>query len=122
MIEPRPHSYQTENHLIAADYYWQKQSQATWAQIVSATDKVAGPIWINDISSYHGRNDKVPEAVANRLSSSLMLIEPTRLDLVVGRESQYGGGAKRKVRADFIFNDVNYNFVVTDPWIETKSA
>src|SRR5262249_34320695 len=120
MIEPRPRNHQTENHLIASDYYWEKQGDATWQQIVDATDKRAGTIWSNEDSSYHGLRDKVPEAVANELQSSLMLIEPTRLDLVVGSESLYRGGSVRKVRAQFAFNGADYNFVVTDPWIETR--
>jgi hypothetical protein len=49
-----------------------------------------------------------------------MLIKPAELDLVVGKESQFAGGTKRRIRANFRFNDVLYNFVVTDPWIDTK--
>lgn len=120
LLEPRPLSYQTENHLIAADYYWIRRAPASWAQVVSATDQVVGPIWTNGNSSYHGINDKVAEAAANQLPGSLKLIQPTQLDLVVGSESQYGGGSTRKVRAQFIFNGILYNFVVTDPWIEAK--
>jgi hypothetical protein len=54
------------------------------------------------------------------LTGSLLLIKPSGLDLAVGPESQYGGGSRRRVRAKFQFNGVAYNFVVTDPWVETK--
>jgi hypothetical protein len=37
LVEAKPHGHQTENHLISPDYYWTKQSEATWAQIVDAT-------------------------------------------------------------------------------------
>jgi len=120
MLEARPHGHQTENHLIDPDDYWEKQARATWAQIVAATDTVTGSLWSNGDSSYHGTNDKVAGALANRLTNSLLLIEPTRLELMVARESQYQGGSKRKVRANFDFNGARYNFVVTDPWIEAK--
>jgi len=120
MMEASPNGHQTENHQINPDYYWVKQARATWEQILSATDKVAGPIWVNGTSSFHGTNDKVPEANTKKLSSSLMLIKPAELDLVVGRESQFTGGTKRRIRANFRFNDVRYNFVVTDPWIDAK--
>lgn len=79
-----------------------------------------GSLWLNGDSSYHGRNDKIAEARARALTSSLLLIEPTQLTLVVGRESQYGGGSRRRVRAEFEFAGTRYNFVVTDPYIETR--
>ena len=105
---------------MAPDYHWAKQSRVTWAQIVAATDVVEGPLWLNDGSSYHGTNDKVSEALASGLTSSLLLIKPSTLKLVVGRESQYGGGTRRRIRASFAYSGSNYNFVVTDPWIEQK--
>jgi hypothetical protein len=120
MTEPKPQHYHTENHQIDPGFYWAKHGRATSDQIVAATDNVAGALWLDGESSFHGANDKVAEASANGLPNSLLLIKPSRLSLVVAEESQYGGGSKRKVRADFTLNGVNYNFVVTDPWIETK--
>jgi hypothetical protein len=120
LIEAKPLGHQAENHLITPDYYWTKQDDATWAQIVNATDNVKGPLWSNTESSHHGLNDKIPEALANTLTGSLLLINPTRLDLVVGPESKYGGGTRRRVRAAFQFNGAAYNFVVTDPFVEAK--
>jgi hypothetical protein len=115
MIEPKPQHYHTENHQIDPGFYWAKQGRATWETVVAATDNVAGELWLNGDSSFHGTNDKVAEVSANALPNSLVLIKPSRLALVVAEESQYGGGSKREVRADFTFNGVNYNFVVTDP-------
>lgn len=120
MIEPRPMGHQTENHVIAGGHSWTKKAQATWPQITAATDKVSNPLWHDGENSFHGRNDKVPEAVAKTLTGSLLLIAPDKLNLVVASESKYGGGEERKVRADFHLNGVRYNFVVTDPWIEAK--
>ena len=120
MIDPKPNHHHTENHQIDPGFYWAKQGRATWDQVVAATDAVEGELWLNGDSTYHGTNDKVAEASANTLPNSLVLIKPSRFALVVAEESQYGGGSKRKVRADFTFNGVNYNFVVTDPWIEPK--
>lgn len=71
-------------------------------------------------SSYHGTNDKVPEAITQTLTNSLMLIEPQSLTLVVAQESKFLGGHDRRVRAAFTYNGTPYNFVVTDPWIEQK--
>ncbi|HVC60271.1 MAG TPA: hypothetical protein VND19_07940 [Acetobacteraceae bacterium] len=120
MVLPSPKGHQTENHLIAPDYYWTKQSRATWRQVVEATDAVSGTLWPNGDSSYHGQNDKVSEALAASLDHSLVLIEPATLALIVGPESLYGGGSRRRIRASFTFKNAHYNFVVTDPWIEAQ--
>jgi hypothetical protein len=120
MVQPCPQGHQSENHQIAPDYYWTKQSRANWRQVVEATDTVTGTLWPIGDSSYHGQNDKVSEALAGGLDHSLMLIEPATLALIVGPESQYGGGSRRRIRAAFAFNNMPYNFVVTDPWIEAK--
>ena len=88
--------------------------------IIAAPDKVSGPLWHDGEHSYHGRNDKVPAAIAKKLKTSLLLVAPESLNLVVASESKYGGGEERKVRADFHLNGVHYNFVVTDPVTEAK--
>ena len=120
LIRAIPHGHQTENHEIDPNSYWEKQSRASWAQIVDATDQLKGPLWTNGDLSYHGTNDKVAEEIANGLKSSLVLINPTSFSLIVGEESQYTGGSRRRVRGSIDFNCVRYNFVVTDPWIEDK--
>jgi len=120
MAEPRPQGHQTENHVIAPDYYWTKESRADWEQVIAATDMGTGMRWPTGQSSYHGLNDKVSEAFAAGLDHSLVLIEPTSLTLIVGPESQYGGGSRRRIRAQFMFRRNHYNLVVTDPWIEAK--
>jgi hypothetical protein len=115
-----PSHHQSENHQIDAGFYWMKKGRATWEQIVSATDSITGALWSDGDSSFHGKNDKVAEAIANGLTSSLLLIEPSSLTLVVAQESKWGGGFERKVRARFTLNATEYNFVVTDPWTETE--
>jgi hypothetical protein len=120
MLGAIPHGHQTENHRIDTTVRWLRKSLATWAQIVEATDDLKGPLWTNGDYSHHGINDKVSEALAKDLKNSLVLIKPTKLALVVGKESMFGGGEQRRVRADFNFNETRYNFVVTDPWVEEK--
>lgn len=120
MREPRPKDHHREDHQILAGQCWRKVGRATWRQVLAATDTVAGPLWPNERSSSNGLNDKVSEATAIKQSGSLLLIAPTRLDLVVGAEPKYDGSTKRVIRADFDFNGEKYNFVVTDPWIRDK--
>ncbi len=45
MKEPRPHAFQTENHLIDDGYYWSKAGEATYPQLVELIDTVHGPLW-----------------------------------------------------------------------------
>jgi hypothetical protein len=117
---PRPNGHHREDHQIQVGQRWTKVGRATWKQVVGATDTVAGTLWPNEHNSYHGTNDKVSEETCATQPGSLLLIEPSRLDLVVDTESQYIGADRRRVRADFTFNGVRYNFVVTDPWIEAS--
>jgi hypothetical protein len=120
MLRASPFGHQTENHVIAPEYYWSREAKATWQQVVDATDKITGAIWGYGNSSFHGHNDKVPEVLSAEIDHSLVLIEPATLTLIVGPESQYGGGSRRRVRASFTLNGNRYNFVVTDPWIEAR--
>lgn len=109
-----PEGHQTENYVVDSSKRWVRVGRASWADVIRATDAVAGPLWNVGDSSYHGVNDKVSEIRAEGLGSSLLLIEPSNLELVVGSESRYGGGTQRRVRARFELNGHPYNFVVTD--------
>lgn len=108
-----------EDHQIDASAYWEKVGRAKWKDVIGATDVVQGPLWINEDSSFHGHNDKVSETSAAKLSGSLYLIEPNDLDLVVGYETAYRGSDVRRVRAKFSYNEIRYNFVVTDEPVES---
>ena len=54
MVEPQPHGFQSENHLIDDGYYWTKEREASWDDLKAALDPVAGPLWDNSSSSYNG--------------------------------------------------------------------
>jgi hypothetical protein len=45
MVDPRPHGFQTENHLIDDGYYWTKERDASWDDLKAALDPVGGPLW-----------------------------------------------------------------------------
>ena len=118
MIEPKPSAYQTENHLIDDQYYWEKVGRADWDSVVGTLDVIDGPLWVNAGSTWDGLNDKIPEAIAGQFSSSLCLIHPSKIEVQVAREGGDFGPPKRKVRACFTLNGTRYKFVVTDPIIE----
>jgi hypothetical protein len=119
LAQAQPLFHQTENHVIAP-IRWEKLQEATWNHVAAATETTNGALWHDGLRSYHGVNDKVSEAIATTLNTSLMLLEPQTLTLVVAQESKFLGGYDRRVRAEFTYNNTPYNFVVTDPWIEQK--
>jgi hypothetical protein len=120
MVEPRPHGFQTENHLIDDDHNWTKEREASWDDLKAALDRVAGPLWDNSSSSYNGLHDRVEEAAANQLGYSLRLIEVADMKIAVAVEGAEFGNGKRKVRGRFTFNTAEYWLAVTDPVIERK--
>jgi hypothetical protein len=115
----KPHLHHQEDHQIDARYSWEKAGRAKWNNVIEATDVVGGLLWVNEDSSFHGQNDKVSEASVAKLPGSLYLIEPVDLDLVVGWESAYRAPDVRRVRANFFYNKIRYNFVVTDEPVES---
>ena len=118
MLEPRPRTYQSENHVIDDQYYWERNGMAGWDDAVNALDDISGPLWRNIESTQYGINDTVPEEVAHQLSTSLCLIRPNEIELHVNREGGDFGPPRRRVRCSFVLNEVSYKFVVTDPIIE----
>jgi hypothetical protein len=119
-IEHRPHSYQTENHVIDDGYYWAKEREASWDELRGALDSIPGSLWNNSSSSYNGLHDRIEESVANGLDNSLRLIEVTDLKMVVAVEGAEFGAGKRRVRGHFTLNGSEYWLSVTVPVTERK--
>ena len=109
--------YQSENHVIDADYYWVNKGQLSWADIKQLVDKPA-PLWTSNDSTYYGLNDRVKVDVAAKLTNSLMLIAPEDLSLKVVTEGGEFGNPRRRVRADFKQVGTRYSLIVTDPVAE----
>lgn len=63
LLRHTPHTFQQENWLLDPEYYWQNAGRAPWGQLPGLLDPV-GPLWMNGYSTYHGRNDRVPEDMA----------------------------------------------------------
>lgn len=118
-VEHRPHNYQQENHLIDDGYYWEKEGTLSLSELPKVVDAVPDELWLNGYSSYNGINDRIPEPEANRLESSLLLIQPDTLTISVEIEGAEFDNGKRKVRAIFTHNNHQYKLAVTDPRIES---
>lgn len=118
LLEYKPHYYQSENHLIDDSFSWKKTGQLVWMEVEALGDKIEGNLWINGYSSYNGMNDRIPEKTANTLKSSLVLVQPEQISILVDTEGGEFGNARRKVRAKFILNTKEYKLAITDPHIE----
>ena len=118
MLRPKPGTYQAENHLIADQSYWKKTGRATWKQVEQAVDTVNGPLWINGYESGGGSNDRVPEGQAAKLTSSLLLVKPSKVQIRVAPKGDPNAPAKRSVRAIFTLNGIGYNLGLSDALME----
>lgn len=114
MVEPRPYAFQTENHLIDIGYHWVKEGVFA-KEYLPHYCKEPNELWVNGFSSTNGYNDRIPEELANRLTNSLVLIEPQQLTVSV--VPGYNRG-QLKARAEFSVAGEIYCLVVTDPVIE----
>lgn len=114
MLAAAPHLYQTENHIIDPDYYWSKTGQVSWDDLADLVDNPS-TLWTNGNSTYYGQNDRVSLSVASQLTDSLALIQPQSLSILVQTEGAEFGNPRRRVRAHFRYNGVQYTLAVTDP-------
>ena len=116
--EHKPQLFQNENYLIEDDYYWEKKDE-----FLSSLDELLdapNDLWGTQSSSYQGQYDRIPEDTCGDYGGSLYLINPKSLKIIVRVEGEEFGNPKRKVRAEFNYNDITYIFPVTDPTIERE--
>jgi len=119
LIKHIPNSYQTENYLIDDRQKWVKIGTLKKTALRNLCDDVDS-LWINGHSSQKGKNDKIPQEIAEKnIFSSLLFIKPDSFSIIVGYKNQSYNELKR-VWADFIFKEINYRLTITDPVIEKK--
>src|SRR5207244_2489296 len=70
LLEPKPHAFQVENHLIDTNYYWTLEGTVSWEQALAASESTGRALWANASSSYNGIRDRVPEAAADPAEGS----------------------------------------------------
>jgi len=121
LLQALPAVHQTENHVLAEDYYWVKEGEAGWEQVQACVDPYDPNFWVVGESTYHGSNDKIPEARLPQIYSSLKLIQVPDLRVLVRAEAGYGGApARRRVRGRFTYQGSYYLLAITDPEIEEE--
>jgi Dual OB-containing domain len=118
LMNYKPGTYQTENHLIDDNFYWSKEGNADSELLALAVDNNLDTLWRNGDSSYRGVNDRMTLELANREKSSLALIWVDEVDVLSSAEGAAFGNNKRKVRATWEWKKSTYSLVVTDPVIE----
>lgn len=119
LLTPCPASYQSENWLLDPNFYWVKSGNAGWTDLGTLVD-APGPLWTNGDSTYHGTNDRVADAVAASLTSSLRLVRVDGVGLSVFQPGAAFGNPKRRVQAAFVHSGVTYRLWVTDPIYERR--
>jgi hypothetical protein len=108
--QPVPELHQVENHRIEPGVSWVKAGQLSASGLEALLDQPE-QLWPNGSSSGHGLNDRVSATVAAELNGSLALIAPEDPFVLVLDE----GDASARVRMEFVYRGVPYNFAVTDP-------
>jgi hypothetical protein len=117
LIQHQPDACQTENWLLDSGYYWAKVRQIGWAELQSYVESPS-TLWTNTSSTYNGKNDEIPQADADELPTSLVLICVPTLELKVFAPGANFGNPKRRVLAEFQYRGIPYALWVTDPTIE----
>jgi hypothetical protein len=114
MRAPAPNNPQTENHIIDAGFHWRKLGQFAWENLPALSDSPPS-LWANGNSSFHGLNDRMPGWLASDFHNSLHLIRPHDIVIRVLTSGTDFGDHRRQVRAQFVYRDTKYDFIVTDP-------
>jgi hypothetical protein len=110
----RSNNPQTENHIIDNHRHWRKLGQFAWGKLPALSDSPPS-LWANGSSSFHGLNDRMPGWLASDFRNSLHLIRPDDVVIRVLTSRPDFGNNRRRVRAQFLYQDTKYDFVVTDP-------
>lgn len=108
-----PHLHQTENWVIDDRRYWDKKGHAAWESVAALLEKPSS-LWTVGDSTQYGMNDRIGPEAAAEMKGSLVLVEPEYLQVHVGVH----GHSKRRVKASFLYNEMHYSLVVTDPVVE----
>lgn len=119
LLNACPASYQSENCLLDPNFYWVKCGSASWNDLVTLADP-AGSLWANGDSTQSGLNDRIADAVAASLTSSLRLFHVDSVDLCVLQPGAAFGNSKRRVQGRFVHAGVHYWLWVTDPIYERR--
>lgn len=117
----KPNEFQPENFLINCSYQWKYESKFEINGLSTICD-TPQDLWLikncYNCSSYYGKNDRIPQEYRKQISQSLYFITPKYLKILVRIEGEEFDKPRKRVRADFIYNNCQYIIPVTDITIE----
>lgn len=119
LLKPKPKTFQSENWLLDPEAYWVRRGKSSYGRLRAAVDTPPS-LWINGFETYHGRNDRVPEAEADKLTTSLYLLRLDSISFDVFAPGAAFGDNKRRVHGVFGHGGTPYALWVTDPLIERE--
>ena len=119
MVGRRARSFQSENWLIDPEYYWERVGRISWFDLPKFVDP-ADPLWLDGYSTYHGRNDRIPEEIADSVEGSLKLVHVDNLQILVFKPGEAFGNTKRRVQGRFNHEGIEYSLWITDPTYERQ--
>ncbi len=111
LIRPRPHRYQTENHVIDETLRWKKVGALPWRELGRLVDDLPR-LWINGEGPHYHR---MPMDAAAALQSSLALIHVDNLVVHMNTAVDDYGKSRKRYRASFTYRALDYRFSATDP-------
>jgi len=114
LLEAKPKHCQQENWLLDPEIYWEKVGRLDWKQVLVLAEDPAR-LWVNESSTYNGKNDQISFETAKNLKSSLVLIHVKALRLRVFRPGADFGNSKVRVQGQFNHRGEDYWLWVTDP-------
>jgi hypothetical protein len=117
-LRRKPARHQGENWLIDPGCRWEVKGRLAWRNPGRWLDS-PGELWAVGGSSHHGKNNKL--SAGDLTGSSLALIYVDKICLYVGHKAPERDDYSRVVRCGFIYNNIEYIFDVTDPFIEARA-
>ena len=119
MIRSAPFLHQSENHIIDDSQCWEKTGEMKAADLVGIAQNFQTPIWPNCESTGGGKNDKIhpTHLGGNGINTSLALIQPETVSVVVGYNSNSGD---TEVRAKFSCGGQQNILKITDPLVKEE--
>ena len=112
-----PTNHQVENHLIA-DGDWKKAGRLAFDALPKLLD-TPKQLWVNKPSTTNlGKYDQMTPSDTVKMTNSLLLIKPDSFSVVI--HPPHPNTSHNKIRSEFDYNGVTYNFKVTDPAIKSE--